>query len=1226
MTTASPSAAPDSIASPQDLADDAVAMVRRWLIEGAQQPVDSSAQQLAGVLKDPSGLDFTVGFVDGVIRPEDLHVAARNLRLLAPKVPGFLPWYMRSAVALGGAMAPVVPGLVIPIARRVLREMVGHLIVDATDAKLGPAIAKLQQDDVRLNINLLGEAILGEKEAGRRLEGTARLLRRPDVDYVSIKVSSTVAPHNHWDFEAAVGHIVDKLAPLYRIARDATPRKFINLDMEEYKDLDLTMAVFKRLLSEPEFHDVEAGIVLQAYLPDALSAMISLQEFAADRVAAGGAPVKVRLVKGANLPMEIMEADIHGWPAATWHSKQATDTSYKSVLDYALRPEHTANVHLGVAGHNLFDIALAHLLAQARGVTDGLDFEMLLGMATGQAAAVKADVGSLLLYTPVVHPGEFDVAIAYLIRRLEEGASQENFMSAVFELDGNEALFEREKQRFLASLEDLGDTVPAPNRTQDRRRYDVDAAATEVTELASGARGFSNTPDTDPDLPGNRAWGADILARVPDSKLGLETIGAHTLGSTEQVDAVVASTHAAAEAWGKLTGGERAAVLHHAGERLAARRAELLEVMAAECGKTLDQGDPEVSEAIDFAHFYAESARALDTVDGATYIPSRLTVVTPPWNFPVAIPAGSTLSALAAGSGVVIKPAKQAARSGAVMVEAIWEALDAAGIGRELLSYVQLSERDLGTRLVSHPSVDRLILTGGYETAELFRSFRQDLPLLAETSGKNAIIVTPSADLDLAARDVAASAFGHAGQKCSAASLVVLVGSVATSRRFHSQLVDAVRSLKVGYPVDPATQMGPVIEPAQGKLLRGLTTLGAGEQWVLQPRQLDDSGQLWSPGVRSGVQRGSEYHLTEYFGPILGVMTAETLEEAVGIVNDIDYGLTSGLHSLDPEELGYWLDNVQAGNLYINRGITGAIVRRQPFGGWKKSAVGAGTKAGGPNYLVGMGSWVDAPVSAEAMTAADSHAAVSHATVRTATGTDTSATSNSGVAGGSDILGVVAAEAGTASGNAIDPADFAWLQGARATDAAQLAEEFGVAKDVSALQSERNVFRYRPVPVTVRYEEATSGHGLAELLRVVAAGLGAHTATSTDGISGRASTGNRHGSGITVSVASELPARVLAALQAEGVQVAVEDDGAWAASVGQLAAQTGPDSGARIRYIGSSSAATYAAAGGKPDVAVYDHPVVAAGRVELLPFLREQAISITAHRFGTPNHLSDGII
>ena len=225
----------------------------------------------------------------------------------------------------------------------------------------------------------------------------------------------------------------------------------------------------------------------------------------------------------------------------------------------------------------------------------------------------------------------------------------------------------------------------------------------------------------------------------------------------------------------------------------------------SETGKTIDQGDPEVSEAVDFAHYYAESARKLDDVDGATFVPAKLTVVTPPWNFPVAIPAGSTLAALAAGSAVVIKPAKQARRSGAVMIEALWE----AGVPRDVLTMVQLGERELGQQLISHPAVDRVILTGGYETAELFRSFRKDLPLLAETSGKNAIIVTPSADLDLAAKDVAYSAFGHAGQKCSAASLVILVGSVAKSKRFHNQLIDAVTSLEGRLPGGPGEPDGP---------------------------------------------------------------------------------------------------------------------------------------------------------------------------------------------------------------------------------------------------------------------------------------------------------------------------------------------------------------------------------------------------------------------------------
>jgi RHH-type proline utilization regulon transcriptional repressor/proline dehydrogenase/delta 1-pyrroline-5-carboxylate dehydrogenase len=222
------------------LAEETIGLVRRWLTEAAKVPVDASAEQLAGVLKDPNGLDFTVGFVDGVVRPEDLQVAARNLAALAPKVPAFLPWYMRSAVRLGGAMAPALPQVVIPVARRVLREMVGHLIVDATDAKLGPAIAKIRKDGIKLNVNLLGEAVLGEHEASRRLEGTHKLLSRPDVDYVSIKVSSTVAPHSAWAFDEAVEHVVEKLTPLFTraasFAGGGQTAKFIYLDMEEYTD------------------------------------------------------------------------------------------------------------------------------------------------------------------------------------------------------------------------------------------------------------------------------------------------------------------------------------------------------------------------------------------------------------------------------------------------------------------------------------------------------------------------------------------------------------------------------------------------------------------------------------------------------------------------------------------------------------------------------------------------------------------------------------------------------------------------------------------------------------------------------------------------------------------------------------------------------------------------------------------------------------------------------
>ncbi|MDG4666181.1 bifunctional proline dehydrogenase/L-glutamate gamma-semialdehyde dehydrogenase [Mycobacterium sp. 236(2023)] len=1129
----------------RDLLTDVESLVRQWLDDAAGQPVAPAARRLADVLRDPAGLDFTVGFVDRVIRPQDHGVAAANLRDLARRAPGFLPWHLRVLIRLGAVMSVVAPGIVIPIARWALREMVGHLLVDATDARLGRSIARIRERGVGLNINLLGEAVLGRREAARRLEGTERLLARPDVDYVSIKVSATVPPHSPWAFDEAVDHVVQSLLPLFTLAAEAPTSKFINLDMEEYRDLEMTTAVFTRLLDRPELLGLEAGIVLQAYLPDALSAMMRLQDWARARTERGGAGIKVRLVKGANLPMEHVEATLHGWPVATWPTKQDTDTNYKRVLNYAFEPERTEHVRIGVAGHNLFDIAYAWTLAGRRGVRDRVDFEMLLGMAEAQAEAVRRTVGGLLLYVPVVHPKDFDVAIAYLVRRLEEGASQENFMSAVFELHSDHALYHREKERFVASLDAVDTATPLPNRRQDRRTDDPNESVRQV---------FSNVPDTDPSLPGNREWGRAITERIPGSTAGLALVDDHTITDAGELDSIIARGVSAA--WSELPAAERAAVLRRAAGTLEAARATLLEVMAAETGKTLDQGDPEVSEAIDFANYYASLAEKLDDVDGATAVPVDLTVVTLPWNFPVAIPAGSTLAALAAGSAVIIKPATQARRSGSVMVQALWD----AGIPRDALQLVHVDESDLGTRLVSDPRVDRLILTGAFDTAALFRSFRPDLPLLAETSGKNAIVITPHADIDLAVKDLVYSAFGHAGQKCSAASLGILVGSVARSKRFHDQLVDAVTSLIVGYPSDPTVQMGPIIGPADGKLLRALTTLEPGERWLVEPRQLDDTGRLWSPGVKTGLGRGSEFHLTEYFGPVLGLIEAGDLDEAIAIQNQVDYGLTAGLHTLDREEIDRWIERVEAGNAYVNRSTVGAIVRRQPFGGWKKSSVGAGTKAGGPNYLIGLSDWRAAPAAKA--------------------GTLTPALRR---------FRDAAAVLGLAS------TDLEFLDRALASDALAWEQEFGVARDVTGLEAEKNVLRYRPVPVTVRAEVSDA----ASLLRVVGAGLLA-------------------GSDVMVSTLVPLESAIVDQLRSVGVTCRVQDADAWRNVLRRKAP-------GRVRLLGGSREAFASDSEGRADIALYAQPVVEAGRIELLTFVREQAISVTAHRFGSPTKLVDGL-
>ncbi|RYJ05241.1 MAG: aldehyde dehydrogenase family protein, partial [Actinomycetales bacterium] len=531
--------------------------------------------------------------------------------------------------------------------------------------------------------------------------------------------------------------------------------------------------------------------------------------------------------------------------------------------------------------------------------------------------------------------------------------------------------------------------------------------------------------------PANRAWGRTALSRSTYTQLGAQTIDDSKIYGPASLETFLRQTRRAGSDWAEQSVDTRAWILHQAGAALAARRGDLVAVMAAETGKTIAEADVEVSEAIDFAHYYAESSRRLAAVDGATFTPARLTVVTPPWNFPVAIPAGSVLAALAAGSAVIIKPAPQSPRCAAVMVEALWQ----GGVPRDVLRFASMEEGPLSKALVSHTDVDRVILTGSWETAALFRSWRSDLPLLAETSGKNAIVVTPSADLDLAVADLAKSAFGHAGQKCSAASLGILVGSVGESERFERQLVDAVSSMRVAWPEDPEAVIGPVIAPPEGKLADALTTLGEGESWLLEPRQLDPSGRLWSPGIRTGVRPGSEFHTTEYFGPVLGLMHAPSLEKAVEWQNATDFGLTAGIHTLDVEEAAYWADRVEAGNLYVNRGITGAVVQRQPFGGWKRSSVGSTSKAGGPNYLVHLGTWAPAPLRRR-LSDVSLHGSVSRMLEAAAPHLD---------AGALERLGQAAASDQTA-----------WRR------------EFGISKDVSGLGVERNLLRYRPVPVTIR--------------------------------------------------------------------------------------------------------------------------------------------------------------
>lgn len=1227
----------------------------------ATRRADKGARLLAAVLKDPNGLPFTQGFVDRVIRTEDPRAAAKALTELAELTPKSLPLAERMQIKAGAAMAEKLPHVVIPIAKARLRQMVGHMVIDARPEPFGKAVKAMHEAGHRLNINLLGEAVLGEQEADRHLQDTRRLLARGDVDYVSVKVSSVASQISMWDYPGTIDYVVDRLRPLYEdaVELEAAGRgqKFINLDMEEYQDLHLTIDVFEHLLSEPAFKNLEAGIVLQAYLPDALEATQRLAEFGAQRVADGGAGIKVRLVKGANLSMERVHAETAEWPLTVNPSKQATDANYKRVLHWLLTPENMKGLRLGVAGHNLFDIAFAHHLSQRRGVDDRVEFEMLHGMAEEQSEQVAADVGNVLLYVPAVAPEQFDVAISYLVRRLEENAANENFMSGIFDLTDGGPIFQRERQRFLASLSDLetvlareGDTPPGPNRTQNRlleaplttqpdtsgdnagtgageesaavegasgvEPAETTPAAPAVsaneTESASRAvtetlpvRGFANEPNTDPALPANQEWSRQVIAAAERIDISPRT------ADDFDVDATVQTAKQAAADWAALGARGRLPYFQRAAELFAQRRGEFLAVAAAEAGKTLAQSDPELSEAIDFIRYYADQAleiEEIETRDGVQFTPDQVTVITPPWNFPIAIPTGSTVAALAAGSAVIHKPSGMTPACSRMIVETLWQ----AGIPRNVLQLVPPTESSTGKALISHPDVDRVILTGASDTAALFRSFRPSLAINAETSGKNAIIITPSADRDLAVADLVNSAFGHAGQKCSAASLGILVGSMYDSQRFLSQLVDATESLIVDSPLNLSATIGPLTGAPSDKLQRGLTRLEAGEEWLVKPKLLaaapgmptgdispgekqvgaggtsSDSdqrvpgmpGPLWRPGIRTGVQPGSFFHMTECFGPVLGLMHARDLDEAISLQNAVEYGLTAGIHSLDPREVDEWLGRVQAGNLYVNRGITGAIVRRQSFGGWKKSSVGLGSKAGGPNYVHMMGTWADKPGSGEFAAQADEVEAPK-------------------VAGAAGVAG------GSVSGTAATREERDWLERARRSDDEAIRREFGIARDSDGFASEANIFRYLPTAVTVR---VTAEAKPVEITRV-------------------AEVAERLCAPLTWSVAADAEGSVRAAAVA-AADAGGSMNGAGAGVVVESAAEFGKrlsdgqllvNGAARVRSIGAAEPEVLEAIVDRPEVAVLDEPVTASGRIEGRYYLHEQAISMTLHRFGDPD-------
>ncbi|MFN8023505.1 MAG: bifunctional proline dehydrogenase/L-glutamate gamma-semialdehyde dehydrogenase [Acidimicrobiales bacterium] len=914
------------------LADEAVGLARSLLVRslaGATRGERRRQARMGRLLADPAARELIFGLTDEVLRIDDPVLAARRFAAIVAAHPTDAVGVVdRVLLRSGAVMAPKLPHLVMPlVSKRVKAETRGIVLSSADPAFADHVRGRLAQG-VRLNVNPLGEAILSDAEAAARMRLVCERIDRPDVDYVSVKISSVVADLDAFAFDASVDRVCERLVELYGRAQAASPVTFVNLDMEEYRDLEMTLQAFMRVLSSPEFAAMDAGIVLQAYLPDSHDAIERLGAWAAERRAAGGGRVKVRLVKGANLAMERVEAELHGWTAAPYATKADVDASFKAMLDRVLRPEWADALRIGVASHNLFDVAWALLRARDAGALDRVEFEMLEGMAPAQARAVLSEAHGLLMYAPVVADEDFDASIAYLSRRLDENTQPDNFLRALFDLTPDSAEFDAQAERFRRSVAERH-TI-----TTSRRRH----------RQARATDGFANEPDGDATDP---AYRAELMAAVAAPP----AVEVPRLDTVVAIDGVVARATAAFDP--RADRAERRRWLLATADLMAAERTSTIALMAHEVGKTVREGDPEVSEAIDFCRYYGTvGVESLDDAAGRglEVVGRGPVVVIGPWNFPYAIPTGGVAAALAAGDTVILKPAPEAVEVGSWIADQFWR----AGVPRDVLQLVVCPDGEVGRRLVTHPEVDTVVLTGSYDTAAMFVGWKPDLRLFAETSGKNALVITASADLDQAIADLVRSAFGHAGQKCSAASLGIVEAAVYDDPAFHRRLADAVRSLRVLPATDPASMVGPVIAPPTGDLERALTTLEPGERWLVEPRCLDvidDGGRLWSPGVRIDVRPGSWFHLTECFGPVLGLMRADDLDHAIELQNATAYGLTGGIHSLDDDEVERWLDRVQVGNAYVNRHITGAVVQRQPFGGWKRSTVGGGAKAGGPGYV-----------------------------------------------------------------------------------------------------------------------------------------------------------------------------------------------------------------------------------------------------------------------------------
>ncbi len=867
-------------------------------------------------------------------------------------------------------------------------ETLAHKYISGENIKqVIKTVERLRKEKMAFTIDLLGEAVITEAEAQSYLERYLELMVQlveasqswttiaaidtadgenlPKVQ-VSVKLTAFYSQFDPLDAEGSEAKVSDRIRILLRRAKEVGAA--VHFDMEQYAYKDITLNILKKLLLEDEFRQrTDIGMTIQAYLRDSEQDAKDLISWLKQR----GYPLTVRLVKGAYWDQETIKAAQKHWSQPVYNDKAASDANFETITQLLL--ENHQYVYAAIGSHNVRSQARAIAIAQSLNVPRRcFEMQVLYGMGDKLAKALVDQGYRVRVYCPY---GELLPGMAYLIRRLLENTANSSFL--------RQNLENRPAEELLSPP--VVDLSHAEAHTSTALSNHTSTALSNQRRKEEGA-GFVGVADTDYAGEGARVKSAEafkvVRQQLAKSYLPLingeyvntstvidslnpsnfsEVIGKIGLISVEQAEEAMQAAKAAFPAWRKTPVKQRADILRKAAVLMEQRRAELSVWIVLEVGKPVKEADAEVSEAIDFCLYYAEEMERLDKgvnydVSGETnryiYQPRGIVVVISPWNFPLAIACGMTVAALVAGNSTLLKPAE----TSSIITAKFTEILVEAGIPKGVFQYVPGKGSQVGAYLVSHPDTHVIAFTGSQEVgcriyaeaATLKPGQRHMKRVIAEMGGKNAIIVDESADLDQAVIGVLQSAFGYSGQKCSACSRVIVLQPVYDA--FVRRLVEATKSLNIGETELPGTQVGPVIDAnARDRILEYIEKGKAEAQLALElpaPTQ----GYFVGPVIFTDVPPNGIIAQQEIFGPVLAVIRVQNFPEALTVANGTNYALTGGLYSRTPSHIQQAQTEFAVGNLYINRNITGAIVGRQPFGGFNLS--GVGSKAGGPDYLL----------------------------------------------------------------------------------------------------------------------------------------------------------------------------------------------------------------------------------------------------------------------------------